>query len=1012
MNECKRFSRISTALRRVFCLVVISSWLTTSFAQTTAKGSLEGRVYDDSLDLYLPNAKVSADKPEQSVLTDALGYFRINNLEAGPHTVSVFYTGKQSVEKVVNIMPAEATKEDFTFRSDDKGKVTLETFVVAAKRETDGLAIAMNEQRFSPNIKSVLDTSQAGEVPDANVAELAKLIPGVTITGGRIQLRGLPPASTEITTDGNPVASAVQSGETRAVQLDHLILNNVSRIEFTKVPTPDMSASSIGGKLNLVSKSAFERTRPELTYRAFYSWTNEDALTFGKTPGPISPTTKLRPGLDLSWIVPINSRFGFSATYTHMSQSQPQGLATLEWVPNSGLTAAQKQTTADAPYVKQYNTRDSARTTTRDSVGLTFDFRLSSKDIITFGGWYTVRELIGDFHDLRFVTGDPVIGFGPTYVNGPVGKGSVANVWTQNSTKGHTLQPSVSYRHMGSDWKADAAISYSRATDRIPGIDETGTFNGGSATIANATINLADIGKGYATATATTAAGTPIDYYNLSNYRLSNVTDNPRIAFDEIINGRASIQKDLSFTLPVSLRAGADIRRNVRDIDKPGARSWNYVGPDHIANSGDESASIVLDESFSTKTPIKGAYTGPIQYPGASAAYALYVAHPDYFALSSTTAPWVNEVNASKRITETISAAYVRADVNAFHNRLWIIGGIRFEKTEDDGYGPLINPKLAPAGVTDPVQKIHLTNVKRGTHLVTSYQDYFPSMSAKFDVTPDLILRAGYAETITRPDFSNILPGITVPDPSSTSRTITLANPNLKPWRARNYDVSLDYYFKSLGTLSAGVYRKDITDFFGQTSFPSDPALLDLYGLDPSVYGAENGYVMSTRTNAGDARISGVEVSYRQALNFQSLPQVLRGIEIFGGLTCNRLEGAAEANFSQFSKKTYTIGLNYRAKRYNLSLNMVSQGTKRMGLFTGAGAPPLTYDYQVDPQTYNASGDLMLTSHVRLFFSVLNIGARAPYQNRSNASTPDYAKFRNLGDSLYSLYTFGIKGSF
>jgi ABC-type molybdate transport system permease subunit len=47
------------------------------------------------------------------------------------------------------------------------------------------------------------------------------------------------------------------------------------------------------------------------------------------------------------------------------------------------------------------------------------------------------------------------------------------------------------------------------------------------------------------------------------------------------------------------------------------------------------------------------------------------------------------EQTYSKKLEETISAAYLRTDVKALENRLWIITGVRFERTDDTGYGPL-----------------------------------------------------------------------------------------------------------------------------------------------------------------------------------------------------------------------------------------------------------------------------------------------------------------------------------
>lgn len=1016
--NCHAPRRVFRLWSSMFAVLLLVSPLSRNAAfaeQPVATGSITGRVYNVAADLFLINASVSIKETGATALTDQYGSFRINNVPAGPVTIRVFYTGLAPIEETINVSPGAAVQRDFNFRNASQDKletVALGKYVVTAERETDGAAIALNEQRFSPNIKNVLATSEVGDIPDANIAEFVKMIPGVTVASGQLQMRGFPSSATEITTDGNPVASAAQSGETRTVILDHLILNNVSRVEVTKVPTPDTPASSIGGKVNLISKSAFERTRPELTYRAFFSWTNEDKFTFSKTPGPINPTSKLRPGLDLSWIVPVNKRFGFSATYTHMEQSQPQGLVTEEWVPNSGLTTTQKQTTADNPYLRLYTTRDSARITKRDSIGLTFDFKVTPSDVLSIGAWYTHRDLQGEFHDLRFTVGDPVVSFGPTFTNGPIARGSVQNVWTQNSTVGQTLQPSFVFRHTGQTWKFDAAGSYSRASDAIPYIEDSKTFNSGTAQISNVTVNLSEINGMSAKAAVTNAAGASVNYYDLNSYTFSSATENPRKSSDEILNLRSGIEKELGLVIPVSIKLGGDLKRNIRDIEKRGSRSLNYVGPDGRAKSGDEGASVIRDDSFSTKMPSRGAYTQPIAYPSASRAYALYATHPEYFALSNSLTPYQNEVNASKRVIETISAGYLRVDTRLFKNRLWLVGGVRYERTDDDGYGPLRDPSRAPASVTDPAERNRLTFVKRGTHVKTKYDGWYPSLSAKYDVTENLVLRGGYAETLARPNFASILPGITLPDPASTSRTISLSNPNLKPWEAKNYDLTLDYYFGRIGSVGVSAFRKDIDNFFGSTSFPVDPQLLALYSIDPSIYNAANGYIMTTTLNVGAARISGLEFNYRQKMDFAFLPRWTKDIEFFASFTQNRLEGAATADFSQFSPRTYTLGMNVRHNKFSLSASMIAQGDKRMSLFTGTGAPAGTYNYQHDPQAYNLSGDYLIAHHLRIFAAAQNVGARAPVQLRFNSNTPGYARFRNLGDAQYCLITFGVKGDF
>ena len=185
-------------------------------------------------------------------------------------------------------------------------------------------------------------------------------------------------------------------------------------------------------------------------------------------------------------------------------------------------------------------------------------------------------------------------------------------------------------------------------------------------------------------------------------------------------------------------------------------------------------------------------------------------------------------------------------------NRLWLVGGVRYERTDDEGWGPLNDPsaqyqKDASGRVIDGnpsvagVQPIFLSNdllaraqqryKERGSHTERDYAGFYPSFNASFSIRDDLVLRFGYASTIGRPPLAQIIPGVTMPDPTASSRTITVINTGLKPWTAENYDLSLESYLFKNGKGSIGVFQKDITGFFVSTQSPATAEDLVLYGV-------------------------------------------------------------------------------------------------------------------------------------------------------------------------------------
>lgn len=140
-------------------------------------------------------------------------------------------------------------------------------------------------------------------------------------------------------------------------------------------------------------------------------------------------------------------------------------------------------------------------------------------------------------------------------------------------------------------------------------------------------------------------------------------------------------------------------------------------------------------------------------------------------------------------------------------------GGVRFEKTQDHGFGLLddvratyrqdaagnllraANGRAIPVS-TNALESAKLRYTARGAEARKDYQGYYPSFNATYYLTDTLVMRAAFAQTIGRPRLSEIIPGIAITDPESASivRTISVINTGLKPWTADNYDLSFEVY--------------------------------------------------------------------------------------------------------------------------------------------------------------------------------------------------------------------------
>jgi TonB-dependent receptor len=115
-----------------------------------------------------------------------------------------------------------------------------------------------------------------------------------------------------------------------------------------------------------------------------------------------------------------------------------------------------------------------------------------------------------------------------------------------------------------------------------------------------------------------------------------------------------------------------------------------------------------------------------------------------------------------------------------------------------------------------------------------------------------------------------MVPGFTV---NSTTRIININNPDLRAQYGNSFDVSVEYYLKPVGLLSAGVFMKKLSDFI----YTVTGEVIES-GQDNGFDGAYAGYTLNYQDNGPGATIKGLELSYQQTLAF--LPKPFNGLSV------------------------------------------------------------------------------------------------------------------------------------
>ncbi|MBX3738865.1 MAG: TonB-dependent receptor [Candidatus Didemnitutus sp.] len=1044
-----------------------------SFAQTA--GEISGRVLNVGTGRYLNNARVTVEGTTRETFTNEFGEYRLADLPVGPVTVRVTYTGLDTKSESVNVTAGQSTTLDFDLTSADRyGKagddkvVQLDTFVVQSNREYEGNALATNEQRYSPNVKVVMAADAFGAVNEGNPGEFLKYLPGVTVDYvaadvRTVSVRGFASNFSNVYWDGMRLTSSASGSSNRVFEFEQVSINNTSRTEIVKLPTPDLPADSLGGSVNLVSKNAFERKGAQFNYRVYLNMNSENT-SLNKTPGPgVDKTFKVLPNFDFDYTLPVNDRFGIVITGLSSNQHVEQHRWQPTWnfqqgggtyTPAGGSATTITAATPSNPYLQQWQIQDGPKTTNRDSIGIKADWKLTKNQTLSiayqdnyYHSFFGNRNLnfnMGTSGTPSSNTGTP-LSYGPDFVQAATGRGSVTQGSSFRDKYGNTSAGNIFWKWSNADWDVDAGLSGVQSRTWYRALGRGHFANVGTTLVGVSNVRADGIAfPGGMTITAKDAAGNVLDPYNLSNFRLGNASNDPIDGKATMKSGRINAERHFdSWTIPINVKAGAEVREEGRD-NRRYSESYTFVGPDGVANTADDNAGAFLDQVY--KGSDSGFGSKPIQWINPYLLADSYANNPAYWTTNAVTNE-TNRINNSEKMSERVTAGYLQVDGRLMHGKLRFVTGVRYEKTNDKGQGVLNNPDvvwqrtstgayvdgdpntagiqrvlrtdigaLTSTGAANSVQAVRAILQERGYRANRSYDGYYPSLHLTYEIKENLLLRAAYAKTFGRPDYANIIPATTIDednnDPNAVG-SVTIRNTALKPWTANNYDLSIEYYPEKGGLMSIGAFQKKLSNFWQTRSGAVDAALASELGLDPRYIG----WAVSTTVNGGDAEVSGWEFSVIRPLTM--LPGWGRYFTVRANGTALHLSGDKTPDFRGFISKTGNFSVSFSKKPIVLTANLNFRGRQKGTSATAAAAQTGAqygtangfYEYYAPRYNLDLSAEYKLNKHFTFFVSGRNVLNKEQVIERFNPDTPAYARgFR--WEEFGVNYSFGIKGTF
>lgn len=181
---------------------------------------------------------------------------------------------------------------------------------------------------------------------------------------------------------------------------------------------------------------------------------------------------------------------------------------------------------------------------------------------------------------------------------------------------------------------------------------------------------------------------------------------------------------------------------------------------------------------------------------------------PDGFQIRESTRSTDN-YNAG----QTLISYYGQLDMN-FFDEVRLTGGLRWEDNEQF------------------VETFSVTGTNReSVRSEVDRTDMLPAVAATWFISDKQQLRAGFSQTISRPDFRELSPA-PFTDPDTNNETI--GNPDLKQTDITNWDIRWEYYMSASENFSLGFFYKDFTNPIEKVTLPGSAGLLTYQNADAS----------------------------------------------------------------------------------------------------------------------------------------------------------------------------------
>ncbi len=800
---------------------------------------------------------------------------------------------------------------------------TQEIVVRGSRPIAESEAAALEIQRNSPALVSVIASDAVGRLPDQNVAQAISRLPGVGVERDQgqaryVNLRGAPKRWTTLSFDGVNVVSP----EGRAARFDSIPSAIAKQIIVRKAVTPDMVGETISGNVDIITRSGFDQNGFHVAGKAGYgivelgnrrefegSLVVSDQFDTGIGEFAVSSSASLyRRGMVTD---------NFETDWESVDQDRRAGFADRIWA---------RETENKLYRLVRKNYALSTRIDWKPAPG----HRIFAETIYSaFQDDEQRNNYIVDLDDQQSrvptataactVNATPAAnttGYADTCTGNTPLKGTVYGIDLNSNFTVRAYKQSVFTNTLGGDhdldlWRVSWRANYTRSIDDrtqpaqlnydSPSFGTNGANAANRLTVGydftDPQLARIELFRTIRNANGTFARGdrvTAIEDFPRSLSRLRSL-----LAADttDAYTARVDVSRDVDglFGEKTTFAVGLRFDDRTKSVDER-LLELNSAAQFTAAGIPTGYSQIAIPGGFQGEIPL--GYT--FQYFGRDKIL-------DLVERAKRVGSYVDQTANLYDVNERIYSAYGMATVTTDWGN--VIGGARIEHIRNK----------SSAAVTNGTTFTPLT-VERDITLV------YPSLHINYDVNDQMKARLSFNTGAARPDYDQLRPNLSFND---ANLTVSGGNPDARPEKAMGVDAYVEYYVLPRGFLSIGAYYKKLRDVLFDTTRTLGSDVLNFGGVDRSQY------IYTTIDNGGDGSILGIEGAIQQQFDpfvgDLGLPEWVGGFGVQLNATLNRsraetpdgrrvpLPGASEA--------VYNVGLYY--EKYGFSARVQYQNRSR-----------------------------------------------------------------------------------